>query len=147
MKPKKLEDFNKENIYQVPDGYFGKLSLKIQQKVSSHEQQPIRIFSPRLLRIGLPSFAVLSISLILWFNISSEYNELQDKVVHHELLSEFSQEEVDSYILTEDISHIELTEAARNNNLEFTEKELSTTAIEEEILELDIDLIDVQTYL
>ncbi len=147
----KLEDFDKKNIFETPEGYFEKLPLQIQKRVASKPASPKLIWQPIALRVGIPSIATLAIALFLWVQYSpAPENEVLPITSPEEFLAEVSQEEVENYLLTSDILHSELAEAALEGNLdsyEISEDALNTTTIEEEILELDIDLIDVQTYL
>lgn len=145
MKPKKLEDIGKENIFETPEGYFDKLPLQIQQRVEEKKRNPMGVFSPARLRIAIPSLAALGIALFFWLG-SPEESTLPTET-HQEFLSEFTQEEVRSYLLTEGITPIELTELAESEDLNYTVEEISTESVEEELLYLDVDLIDVQTIL
>ncbi|MEO9967036.1 MAG: hypothetical protein ABJF11_14655 [Reichenbachiella sp.] len=50
MKNKKfdLEDIRKENIHQVPEGYFDELPLKIQSRIAVEQEVSSPLFIPRM---------------------------------------------------------------------------------------------------
>jgi hypothetical protein len=62
---KKLEDIPKQNIFEVPDGYFDRLPQKIQERVAQPAARPRAIWAPAL-RYALPVLLLAGIG-IFWY--------------------------------------------------------------------------------
>lgn len=97
---KKLENIPKNNIFEVPDGYFNKLPLKIQARIEAKnpmpEQQPWLRYS---LRYALPMF-VFALTLIFIFKPKVDATE--------KILASVSTEELVAYLEVNSFSTDEL---------------------------------------
>jgi hypothetical protein len=99
---KKLEDISRENIFQVPDGYFEKLPGIIQARVAKPE--PTVWFAPAY-KFALPVVA-LAIALTVWFTsgqgvtLEDQLNEIQTE----QLIVYLDESEVPAELLTEEIN-------------------------------------------
>ena len=127
---KKLEKIPKNNIFEVPDGYFNKLPLKIQARIEAKnpmpEQQPWLRYS---LRYALPMF-VFALTLIFIFKPKVDATE--------KILASVSTEELVAYLEVDSFSTDELL-------AQYAFDEASADAIEQEVyfsFDFTIDDID-----
>jgi hypothetical protein len=99
---KKLEDIPKKNIFEVPDGYFDQLALKIQAR--TEVLTPAKTINKwgLALRYALPAVLVL-VALIFIFRPKS----IQDT---EQLLTSIPTEHLVAYLDESDISEQELLE-------------------------------------
>ena len=63
-----------------------------------------------------------------------------------ETLAELNEDELKSYLLDDDISHLELIEYALENDIELSLNE-NTSSLEDEIIDMDISITDMEDYL
>jgi hypothetical protein len=79
---KKLEDIPKQNIFEVPDGYFDRLPLKIQERVARPVASPWLLWAPAL-RYAVPVLLLAGMG-IFWYQqntpmtIEDELARIQD---------------------------------------------------------------------
>jgi hypothetical protein len=98
---KKLEDISKENIYQVPEGYFEKLPGIIQARVARPE--PKVWFTPSL-KFAMPVMALV-VALTIWFtsgnsnSVEEQLNEIQTE----QLLAYLEESELSVDLLAEEV--------------------------------------------
>jgi hypothetical protein len=111
---KKLEDIDKKQIFEVPEGYFDKLPLRIQERVSK-PQSSFSWMRSASFRFAVPVLAVLAVAFI-WFNPLSKttIEEELESINETELLafiqdSEFNSEELEAAFLLdeEDVDALE----------------------------------------
>src|SRR5690348_1118543 len=103
---KKLEDISKKSIFEVPDGYFERLPLKIQAKVET----PVATHSMPVwnlaLRYALPVLIVI-VALVYYFKPASYKTE--------ELLADVSNEHLVAYLSESEINEHDLLEIVNFN--------------------------------
>ena len=105
---KKLEDIEKKQIFEVPDGYFEKLPLRIQERVSK-KSTSFRWLRSSAFRIAMPVAAALVVAVV-WFNPFNKPTIEQElaSIDETELLaflqdSDFQSEELEAaFLLSED---------------------------------------------
>jgi len=145
MKPKKLDNINRENIFSVPDSYFEDLPTRIQSKVNQSPKEfvffrGLRLFS---LRYALPAIALL---VGVWFFMPKETDIAPASMPATEnLLSDISLEEIESYVSENDFSVTEIIDLAHENEVSIQFSQDKTE--EEEFFEIDIDLVDLEEML
>ena len=125
---KKLEDIPKRNIYEVPDGYFDQLALKIQARTE--------IISPSrsvnrwalALKYALPA-VIIAVALVFIFRPKS----IQDT---EQLLASIPTEHLVVYLDDSDISEQDLLETI---NFDETDADSLNAQVQEEYLLNDFD--------
>jgi hypothetical protein len=98
---KKLEDISKENIYQVPEGYFDKLPGIIQARVARPE--PKVWFTPSL-KFAMPVMALV-VALTIWFTSGNGYSveEQLNEIQTEQLLAYLEESEFSVDLLAEEV--------------------------------------------
>jgi hypothetical protein len=131
---KKLEDIPKKQVFEVPEGYFDKLTSTIQARVAEKESRRAMTFSlPAVMRYALPALVLVSVG-IFWFQNNASQKDAES------ILASVSTEDLVAYLNDSEISTDELMNAA-----EFDEDDLDD--IESEVYKLhfeDLDLEDMQ---
>jgi hypothetical protein len=103
---KKLGDIPKKNIFEVPDGYFERLPLKIHGKVETAvETHSLPIWNLAI-RYALPAI-IVAVALIYYFKPSSYKTE--------ELLADVSNEHLVAYLSESEINEHDLLEIINFN--------------------------------
>ena len=100
---KKLEDIPKKNIFEVPDGYFDRLPLKIQARVETTKQTHTLPVWNLALRYAMP-IVILGFALVYFLKPKAHETE--------ELLASISNEYLVAYLQESDISESDLLEIA-----------------------------------
>lgn len=103
---KKLDDIPKKNIFEVPDGYFDRLPLKIQAKVETATTTHSLAVWNLALRYALP-VVIVAVALVYYFKPKSYQTE--------ELLAEISNEHLVAFLSESEINEHELLEIANFN--------------------------------
>jgi hypothetical protein len=132
---KKLEDIPKKQVFDVPEGYFEKLTSTIQARVAEKEsRRAITLLSlPAVIRYALPALVLVAVG-IFWFQNNASQTDAES------ILASVSTEDLVAYLNDSEISTDELMNAA-----EFDEEDLDD--IESEVYKLhfeDLDLEDMQ---
>ncbi len=133
---KKLEEISKKNIFEVPDGYFDRLPLKIQAKVES--AKPSTSSSPSfalVFRYALPLVLVGIAAYLFW----PKPNQSQD-----DLLASISTESLISFLNETDMSTEDLIEFAK---LDETEADSLNAIVNSNFKIEDVDLNEMQDVL
>ena len=127
---KKLEDIPKNNIFEVPEGYFDKLPGVIQSRVAAKEKQSTIGVYGLALKVALPLLTI-GLAVFLIFRENDPHGSPED------LLASVSTEQLSDYLIDTDLSTDELLD-----NLDLNE--LDVNALNEEILyeEFDNDLLE-----
>ena len=133
---KKLDDIPKKNIYEVPDGYFDQLALKIQARTE--------IISPTrsvnrwalALRYAVPA-VVIAVALLFIFKPKS----IQDT---EQLLASIPTEHLVAYLDASDISEQELLEIIKFDD---TDADSLSVQVQEEYLLNDFDETEYKSVL
>lgn len=99
---KRLEDIPKKNLFEVPDGYFEKLPLRIQERVSS-PTPAFAWFSFSVLKYALP-VVVIAVAGVIWLAQSPS-------LTIEEQLGAIQEEQLVAYLNDSDLTTEELTEA------------------------------------
>jgi hypothetical protein len=98
---KKLEDIPKQNVYEVPEGYFDKLPGVIQARVAKPSKA---LWLSPIFKLATP-VAALAIAVFIWFNVGSnetleeQINEIQTE----QLVVYLDQGDLPSELVTEDL--------------------------------------------
>lgn len=105
---KKLEDLPKQNIHQVPDGYFDKLPGIIQARLSDDAPETYRILS-RGWRYAVAAVLIGSVALVYVFTSNSHLSTPEELLagIEASALEEYLLDE--SFITPADIAEEELT--------------------------------------
>ena len=103
---KKLDDIPKKNIFEVPDGYFDRLPLKIQAKVETATTKHFLSVWNLALRYALP-VVIVAVALVYYFKPKSYQTE--------ELLAEISNEHLVAFLSESEINEHELLEIVNFN--------------------------------
>jgi hypothetical protein len=132
---KKLEDIPKKQVFDVPDGYFDKLTSTIQARVAEKESRGATAFLslPGVVRYALPALVLAAIG-IFWFQNNTSQKDPES------ILASVSTEDLVAYLNDSEISTDELMNAAG-----FDADDLDD--IESEVYKLhfeDLDLEDMQ---
>jgi hypothetical protein len=130
---KKLEDISKKQVFEVPEGYFEKLTSTIQARVAEKESRRAIPFLPEVVRYALPALVLVGVG-IFWFQNNASQKDAES------ILASVSTEDLVAYLNDSEISTDELMNAA-----EFDEDDLDD--IESEVYKLhfeDLDLEDMQ---
>ncbi len=103
---KKLENIPKKQVFDVPDGYFEKLSSTIQTRVAEKESRRLTTFFalPVMIRYALPALVLVAIG-VFWFQNDSQ-NDAES------ILASVSTEDLVAYLNDSEISTEELMNAA-----------------------------------
>jgi len=134
----KLEDINKTNIHQVPDGYFEELPQIIQARVThgkSHRQRLVVASLQYALPILL--FLVVAIYWVL-------HTPTEPTVSAEELLAQVSTDEIINYLDESDITTDEILANVDLGSLDNIEFESSDTQLLEGV---DLSDNDLDSYL
>ena len=125
---KKLDDIPKKNIYEVPDGYFDQLALKIQSR--TEVISPTRSVSKwsLALRYALPAI-IIGAALVFIFRPKS----VQDT---EQLLASIPTEHLAAYLDDSDVSEQDLLEIIKFNE---TDADSLNVQVQEEYLLNDFD--------
>jgi hypothetical protein len=127
---KNLENIPKKEIFNVPDGYFDSLPLKIQARISSEKATAQPGFFVRYqLQYALPVIALLSIG-IYWFAAPSDNKDPET------ILASVQTEELVAYLSDSELSTDDLLE-----DVEFNDEDAQD--IESEVYELNFDTEDI----
>ena len=131
---KKLEDIPKKQVFEVPDGYFDKLSSTIQSRVAEKETRRASILSfPAVVRYALPAVILVAVG-VLWFTSPATQNDAES------MLASINTEDLVAYLNDSEISTEELVNAA-----EFDAEDLD--AIESEVYQLHFDDFELDNML
>jgi hypothetical protein len=102
---KKLDDIPKENIFEVPEGYFDRLPLRIQARIEQSSAPKTRLAFPawRLtFRYAVPVAAVILVAM--FFLMPKQVKNTED------LLAEIASEHLIAYLHESDITESDLLE-------------------------------------
>jgi hypothetical protein len=129
---KRLEDIPKQNIFEVPDGYFEMLPQEIQARVSRPESG--FKFTP-MWRLSLPVAAMLVIGFFWWNRQGEPSIEEQLNLIETEqLIAYLDYSDIPSELLTEEVTWSENDlnelEVSVLSSIEFSESELQEIADE-----------------
>lgn len=98
---KKLDDIPKKNVFDVPEGYFDRLPMRIQSRLESAQPAPATLFWRVSLRYALP---VIIAGLALAYFMRPRVNGTE------ELLASISDEHLVAFLAESDISENDLLE-------------------------------------
>jgi hypothetical protein len=107
---KKLEDISKRNIFEIPDGYFDQLPLKIQSRVENSKASARSIPSFGIVvRYAIPLVVVGVVAgYLLWPKPASQ----------HDILASVSTENLINFLNESDISTEDLLDLAKLDEME-----------------------------
>jgi len=122
---KKLEDIPKNNIYDVPEGYFDKLPSIIQSRIAEKESVHKPFFSYSL-RYAIPVL-MLAIVAVVWV-----WSNRKDTMNAEQLLASVDTSSLVAYLEETDVTTDELLES-------FSLSAEEVTAIESDVYDMDVD--------
>ena len=98
---KKLENIPKKNIYQVPDGYFDKLPMKIQARIETGSpKKQEQYYLRHALQYALPSVVLMVVAFLVFRpETKPEVNTLLSSVSTEQLIAYLE----DSNLTTEEL--------------------------------------------
>lgn len=113
----RLDDIDKKNKFEVPEGYFEDLPMKIQQRIEQEKKSPQTIQLP-VWSMALAASILLILSFVFIFNENEQSAE--------ELLAEISQEELIAYVDYFDLDVYDIASAFPEDAelIEFEEMEM-----------------------
>lgn len=110
---KRLEDIPKENIYQVPEGYFERLPQKVQARIESSRPQHLSIRWGMALRLAIPIVAFAAVGIFWWqsnLTIEDQLGTIElDQLAYYLEDSDFTTEELAETVIwsTDDLTELE----------------------------------------
>ena len=138
----KLDDMDRETRFQVPEGYFDELPMRIQQRIDAEK--------PRKWSFPLPLWSYATAAVLL---IIASFALLMDQHASEvdELLAEVSEEDLVAYIEELDLDAFDLasTFPEVTNDLEFEDLEMMNNLdledhpIDDILLEFNLELDDI----
>lgn len=140
---KKLSDIDKKLTFQVPDGYFEDLPLKIQKRIEEEE--------PRGSFIKLPVWSLaMAASIVLIISFALLFSEENSNNVES-LLAEISEDDLVAYVEELDLNEYDLVATFPETTDEFEfedieimdELDLEDHSIDDILLEYNIELDDI----
>jgi hypothetical protein len=100
---KKLDDIPKENIFEVPDGYFDRLPMKIQARIESAKPAQAVAYWRLALRVAVPA-------LVIVFAAAYFLNP-KTKSDTEEILASITSENLVAYLDESEVTETEILEA------------------------------------
>jgi hypothetical protein len=100
---KKLDDIPKENIFEVPDGYFDRLPMKIQARIESAKPAQAVAYWRLALRVAVPA-------LVIVFAAAYFLNP-KTKSDTGEILASITSENLVAYLDESEVTETEILEA------------------------------------
>ena len=100
---KKLDEIPKKNVFEVPDGYFDRLPMKILARLETPAQTPSISIWNLVFRYALPS--VIAVFALVYFLRPKSYEP-------EDLLAGIASEHLIAYLHDSDINESDLLEAA-----------------------------------
>lgn len=140
---KKLDDIEKKADFQVPEGYFEDLPLRIQKQIETEKPQSKSIRVPAW-SYALAASVLLVMSFLFLFD--GDQNTAED------MLAEVSEEDLTAYIEEMDLDAYDLATAfpESTDELEFDDVEmmegleLEDQSIDDILLEYNLDEEDIE---
>lgn len=129
---KKLNDIDKKQVFEVPEGYFDQLPLRIQKRLET-PQRTVAWFQLPVMRYAVP-VVVLMVAGLFWIYSGNKSIEEQ--------LSAIDDSELVAYLQESDLNSEELEEAFQLDEqdvLELQTTMFNTLESSEEVLEELID--------
>ncbi len=125
---KKLEDIPKNNIFEVPEGYFDKLSGIIQSRIAPAKPvEESHSFFVLALRYAIPIVVIAMAGIFIFQNYQSGPSDSES------LLASVSNEELISYLMDgDDVSTEELLEGIDVNDIDID------NLLEEPLMDFDL---------
>ncbi len=137
-----LDDIDKKNIYNVPEGYFDELPGIIQSRITKKEQKPVFSWSQPVFKLALPAILVLMIAGYFAF-----FNEGVDSKSAAEILAEVETEHLIDYLAFSEMTTEEILEGVDLNDIELEFGNPELDLLEEDELDdlegLMDDFIDI----
>lgn len=87
MKKTDIEDFERRNIYDVPEGFFKDMQNNVLEKVAEHEKPKGKILPMRVLS-GIAACLALIVGTILFYYSNNNTMQTKEKIVDREILAE-----------------------------------------------------------
>ena len=93
MKKTDIEDFERRNIYDVPEGFFKDMQSNVLERVAEHKKPKGKILSMRMLS-GIAASLALIVGTILFYYTNNSAVQTQEKIVDREIVAENIQPKV-----------------------------------------------------
>jgi hypothetical protein len=107
---KKLDDIPKQNIFEVPDGYFDRLPMKIQARIETSRPAPVMAKWSLVLRFALPALVI--IMGVTYFLYPTSKSGTED------LLASINTEHLIAYLDESDLTETELLETVKFDEID-----------------------------
>lgn len=105
-----IERFGKSNVFKVPDGYFESLSEKTLLNIVSKEVKTIKVNWWKTPQVRWSAAASVVLMLGLWFGIPQFTKDRTELA-----LEKVSNDEIKTYLETQDLSYLEYESATETN--------------------------------
>ena len=107
---KKLDDIPKQNIFEVPDGYFDRLPMKIQARIEATKPVPVMSKWNLALRFAVPALVII-LGVAYFFNPAAKSGT-------EDLLASINTENLIAYLDESDITENEILEAVKFDEID-----------------------------
>lgn len=141
----KLENFSKEEMYSVPDGYFDKLPTIIQAKAIESTQNRMVFSNVGVLKFAIPTLLLLIMAGYFGYKYQNNPTGLDTKI--ELMLAEVSTEEMVSFLDESELSSDDLLELVsfegeRIDDFSYELKDISDEELELLINDFEIEEIE-----
>lgn len=145
MKKIKLDDIEKENIFETPSGYFEELPSIIQAKAMATEKKAwyLTVFQQPALRFAAPALLILLL-IVANSDFFSTTSSTTTTASVTEMIADLSTEELYTYVLEHaDVTHGDLLEMASAHQVDLEIEQPVLEELGEEYME-DLELEDLE---
>lgn len=139
---KKLSDIEKKNQFEVPDGYFEDLPLRIQKRIESEQQRKQTIALPSWSLAMAASIALIIVSVYLLQNNPSSSEDLLAEISEEDLIAYIDELEISSYDIA--TTFPDITDYLLLDDVNIIEDvDLEDQAIDDLLLEYNIEDLEI----
>lgn len=127
-----IERFDRVNVYKVPNQYFDELEKRILSSIATKETKTIKVQWWQAPKIRWSAAASIILMVGLWFGLP-----LMNKNKTELALEKVSNEEIKTYLETQDLSYLEYqssTEATQNNAKQTDSKALEGLELDKQAI-------------
>lgn len=139
---KKLSDIEKKNLFEVPDGYFEDLPLRIQKRIELEQQSKQTIALPSWSLAMAASIALIIVAVFLFQNNPSSSEDLLAGISEEDLIAYIDELELSSYDIATTFPNI--TDHLQLDDINIIEDvDLEDQAIDDLLLEYNIEDLEI----
>lgn len=125
----KLKDIDKRKAFEVPEGYFEDLPLKIQSRISTKEKSKYQIRLPNWSLALAASVILIVTSIFLFSDTPTSAEDLLAKIPQEELIAYLDEIELDEYELAdafpEETNSLEFDDVKMLEDLDMSDESLN----------------------